>query len=198
MGKGGEEIWIEVDCGKRFTSQMNDTFDSGRREFMRKMGGAGAAVAMGGIPIFGEAAKKVSAATSETLVATFYGTLSDEQKEAFCFPFDHELRSKVDNNWHITKTAVSALTADQQAMVREIFNGLHSEEYAEKVMAQVIHDSGKAGWESGAVAVFGEPGTGQVRVCLHRAALHAAVRRGFGGGGGIRRADLLRPRGGWV
>jgi len=40
------------------------------------------------------AAKK---ATSETLVTTLFQTLTEGQKKSVCFPFDHPLRSKVDN-----------------------------------------------------------------------------------------------------
>ena len=39
---------------------------------------------------------------SETVVAHLYKTLSAEQKRKVVFPFDHPLRSKVDNNWHVT------------------------------------------------------------------------------------------------
>src|SRR5260370_32893399 len=54
---------------------------------------------------------------SETLTATLYKSLSTEQKQKVTFPFDHPLRSKVDNNWHITPTSIGELfNPDQQAM----------------------------------------------------------------------------------
>ena len=60
--------------------------------------------------------------TSETLVATLYQSLTEEQRKAVCYPFDHPLRSKVDNNWHITdKKTGTFFTRDQQAMIHEIF-----------------------------------------------------------------------------
>ena len=65
---------------------------------------------------------------------TFYDSLSEEQRKKVCFPFDHKLRLKVENNWHITKTLVEDYSKDQQAMIKEIFMGLHSEEYA-KIIA---------------------------------------------------------------
>src|SRR5687768_17467874 len=43
---------------------------------------------------------------SETLVSQFYKGLSEEQRKAVCFEFGHELQSKIDNNWFITKTRV--------------------------------------------------------------------------------------------
>jgi hypothetical protein len=93
-------------------------------------------------------------------VATFYKSLTDAQKKAVTFPFDHPLRSKIDNNWNITdKKLADFFNADQQAMVRAIFNGLHSPEYADRVFKQVEHDSGKEGFGGCSIALFGEPGT---------------------------------------
>jgi len=108
-----------------------------------------------------EAADKKPAKTSETLVSEFYKTLNEQQRGAICLPFGHELQSKIDNNWFITKTKVSDFTRDQQQMIREIFLGLHSEEYAKKVLEQVEHDNGDGGFGKCSVAMFGEPGTGK-------------------------------------
>src|SRR5205823_14440097 len=91
---------------------------------------------------------------SETLVATLYKSLNEEQRKAVAFPFDHPLRSQVDNNWHITdKKLAQFFSKDQQEMVRQIFVGLHSAEYAEKVMQQVVHDSGQEGFGYSSVAL---------------------------------------------
>ena len=145
-----------------------------RRNFL-KTTVAGVAATTATVLPFGaitEAADRVHAstgknATSETLVATLYRSLSDEQRKAVCFPFDHPLRSKVDNNWHITDKHVAAFySRDQQAMIREIFMKLHSPEYAERVMQQVTHDDAKEGFGGAAVALFGEPGTGKFEFVL--------------------------------
>lgn len=132
-----------------------------RRDFIRHAGTglavaglAGAAVA----PALDVALKPVA---SETLAATLFKSLSEKQRASLCFSFDHELRSKVDNNWHITKSTVADMTKDQQDMVKAIFDGLHSPEYRETVYKQVVHDAGKAGFGGSAVAFFGEPGTGK-------------------------------------
>ena len=53
---------------------------------------------------------KPRAGSSETLVAQFYKSLTDEQRKGVCFPFGHELQSKIDNNWHITQARVSQFT----------------------------------------------------------------------------------------
>src|SRR5206468_5945922 len=78
-------------------------------------------------------------------------------------------------------------TADQQAMIKEIFLGLHSPEYAETVLKQVEHDSGKAGFGGSAVALFGEPGTGKFefvltgRHCTRRCDGDSVAGAAFGG-----------------
>ena len=132
-----------------------------RRSFLRQTTAAAAALA---VAPWARAAEK---AKSETLVKQLHGTLSEEQRKAVCFGFDHPRRSMVDNNWHIVDQKLGAFfTKDQQALVREIFMGLHSPEYAETVMKQVIHDSGKAGFEDSSVALFGEPGSGKFEFVL--------------------------------
>lgn len=125
---------------------------------------------------------------SETLVKTFYGTLTEAQKTALVFSFDDPLRSKISNNWHITGQRIGAfLSADQNAMVREIFLNLHSEEYRDKVMAQVEHDSGAAGFGDSSVAIFGEPDTGKFqfvltgRHCTRRVDGDSVAGKAFGG-----------------
>jgi hypothetical protein len=78
---------------------------------------------------------------SEALVASLYKTLTPEQKKVICFPFGHEMQSKVDNNWHITPTKIAQFfTPDQQAMVEGSFKGLHNPEFVDKVMMQMKED----------------------------------------------------------
>ena len=52
-------------------------------------------------------------------------------------------------------------------MIKEIFLGLHSEEYAEKVWEQFDSDNrGDGGFPSASIALFGEPGTGKFEFVL--------------------------------
>jgi hypothetical protein len=132
-----------------------------RREFIKKTGVAAAAMAMAPWALAEEKAK------SETLVQQLYGSLNEAQRKAICFPFNHARRSMVDNNWNIVdQTVGDFFNKDQQALIRDIFLGLHSPEYAETVMKQVVHDSGKAGFGSSSVALFGEPGSGKFEFVL--------------------------------
>ena len=105
--------------------------------------------------------------SSETLVSQLYKSLKEEQKKLVAFPFEHPLREKVDNNWQITKKSIGEIfTKDQQALVKEIFLKLHSEEYAETVLGQVLYDSEGEGFESTSVALFGKPNTGRFEFVL--------------------------------
>jgi Protein of unknown function (DUF3500) len=133
-----------------------------RRSFLKTSAGL---LAGSALPLIGEEPAK---ATGETLTAQLFKSLNDEQRKKICFPFDHEKRSLVDNNWMIVPHPVAdVFTPDQRALVRDIFNSLHSEEYRKTVMDQVVHDSEGDGFEKGtAVAIFGEPGTGKFEFVL--------------------------------
>jgi len=140
-----------------------------RRQFLKTT--ASAIVTATALPAAGLvssiASESSSKPKSETLVTTLYKSLSEDQRKAVCFAFDHPLRSKVDNNWHIVdKKLAQFFTADQQQMVKEIFKGLHSPEYAETVYKQVEHDSGKEGFGDSSLALFGEPGSGKFEFVL--------------------------------
>ncbi|HWE02258.1 MAG TPA: DUF3500 domain-containing protein [Tepidisphaeraceae bacterium] len=140
-----------------------------RRDFLRNTtagiattAAAAGLYSLGGSPCLAAVAGSAAspAPSAESLVAQFYKTLSDDQKKSICFAFDHPLRKKVDNNWFIVdKHIKDLLNKDQRQMVRDIFTGLHSEEYADRVMHQVETDNGEdGGFNSCAVAMFGQPG----------------------------------------
>jgi hypothetical protein len=141
-----------------------------RRTFIKTAVTGLAAAGAGGLPLLAGAEPKPPAptnATSETLVTTLYQSLTEAQRQSVVFPFDHPLRSKVDNNWHITKQRVGKdFTTDQQAMIREIFLKMHSPEYAERVMKQVEHDAGEQGFGACSIALFGQPGIGKFEFVL--------------------------------
>ncbi len=144
-----------------------------RRTFLRQAAASASAVSLGPFAAssFGadDPSEPSALPQSETVVKTLYDSLTERQHEALVFPFDHDLRSAVDNNWHITprdKAIGRFLTGDQQAMVEEIFVNLHSEEYRDQVMHQVDHDNGGRGLRPANIAIFGEPGTGQFEFVL--------------------------------
>ena len=157
-----------------------------RRDFLKTTATGVALAATGSSALAAASGRK--AAQPETLVSTLYKSLKPEQRSAIAFPFDHPLRTKVDNNWHITDKKLSEFfTADQQQMVKEIFRGIHSEEYADTVYKQVEHDSGKEGFGGSSIALFGEPGTGKFefvitgRHCTRRCDGDSVEGAAFGG-----------------
>ena len=137
-----------------------------RRDFLKTTLGGVAAASASGL-LVPQLARAAAERKSETLVTTLFKSLKEEQQRGICFPFDHPLRSKVDNNWMVAEPLSKAFNRDQQAMVREIFLGLHSPEYADKVLEQVVHDAqGETFEESTSVALFGEPGSGKFEFVL--------------------------------
>jgi len=109
------------------------------------------------------AAQDPKSPKAETLVKTLYTSLSEKQRKHVCFDFNHALRHEIENNWFIVKDhrVAKSYTKDQQAMIREIFMNMHSEEYAKQVMKQVEHDNGSGGFGNCSIALFGEPDTGK-------------------------------------
>ncbi len=150
---------------KNIACSACDTDQVNRRTFIKSTAAVGLAAASTGlITRWPAVAKEGPQPESETLVQQLYGTLTPEQKKLCAFPFDHELRSAINNNWHITKTQLDRdFTKEQQDLIRQIFNGLHSPEWAEKVMAQIEHDGG---YDGSSIALFGEPGSGKFQFVL--------------------------------
>ena len=106
-----------------------------------------------------------SSERSENLVGTLYKSLSPQQRQTVTFPFHHPLRSRVDNNWHVTPVTIGRFfTPDQQAMIRESFRNLHNPDFADKVFYHLNEDGG--GIENYSVALFGEPGRGAFEFVL--------------------------------
>ena len=125
---------------------------SPRREFLKT-------AALGSVGMAAAAAASKFTGSSETLVATLHKSLTEAQKQKVAFAFDHPLRSKVDNNWMITPMKISQFfNPDQQAMIAEIFKGLHNPDFLDKIFYHLEEDGGGLGNYS--VALFGEPGTG--------------------------------------
>jgi hypothetical protein len=105
---------------------------------------------------------------SETLAAQLYRSLDDAQRALICHAFEDPLRQKVDNNWLISKKSIrECLKPDQCDLVRQIFRHLHSPEFADRAMEQMVHDSEGKGFDGGtSVALFGKPGTGKFEFVL--------------------------------
>ena len=135
-----------------YTAAMNITANLNRRQFLGKA--AAVTSALAAAPSLGAAPKP------ETLVAQLHESLSREQRETVVLPFDSPLRSRVENNWHITDARVGRFfTRDQQALIEQIFMDLHAPEFADSLMKHVADDFGSI--RNLSVALFGEPGSGK-------------------------------------
>jgi hypothetical protein len=141
----------------------------GRRDFLRA-----AAYAAGALAFPAAAnAKPEPAKSSESVVKLLYDSLTDAQKKQICFAWDHAdkgkgvLRSHISNNWRITKPAIKStfFTADQQRMIRDIFEGLVNPEWVTKFDKQFKDDMGGFGLQQ-SIALFGTPGGGKFEFVL--------------------------------
>jgi len=134
-----------------------------RRSFLKTVGGAlvagSAASALPATRVWAAAPKR----PAETTVKLLYDSLTAEQRKIMHFPFDHEKRSHISNNWHVVDNEVGAIgklySSDQQELIRLIFKGVTSEDGYERFMKQMDDDAG--GFEHYTCAIFGEPGTHQ-------------------------------------
>lgn len=130
-----------------------------RRLFLKAAGAATVAgvtmpMLVGQPGLFAAPSAKSSA---ETAVGRFFASLSAEQKKTICLPFDHEKRTKISANWHVTDPRIGKFfSKDQQAIISEIVRGVTSEEGYERLKKQMDEDAG--GLDEFSVAMFGEPG----------------------------------------
>lgn len=137
-----------------------------RRRFLRTAAGTLAAGAvLPAVPLGAPSRALAETATPpakspETLVKVLHDSLKAEQCGVMHFPFDHEKRSRISNNWNIVEPEVGAIgklyTPDQQEIIRQILRGVLTEDGYERLMKQMGDDSG--GFQEYTCALFGEPG----------------------------------------
>ena len=140
-----------------------------RRRFLtstcQSIVGAAALPALASVPLVTSSLKaaespKAPAKAAETYVQKFYESLSPAQRKLMHFPFDHELRSYVANNWDVVEPKVAAIgelyTPDQKELLRQIFRSNTSEDGFERFHKQMEDDAG--GFDNYTCAVFGKPG----------------------------------------
>ena len=86
-----------------------------------------------------------------------YDTLSPSQREVICFPFDHELRQRINANWKITDPTIASdfFSNQQRDLADQIFRSVTSPEGYERFRKQMDEDSG--GFGNYTMAIFGQP-----------------------------------------
>jgi hypothetical protein len=135
-----------------------------RRDFLKATSVGVAVAAAGAWPGLVSAAPN-NQDKPESLVKVLYESLTPKQKETVCFDWNHEdpergvLRTRISNNWHITNPVVNSefYTADQQRLVRDIFENIIQPEWHSKIYKQLEDDAGGFGNQQN-FAIFGAPG----------------------------------------
>jgi hypothetical protein len=145
-----------------------------RRGFLQTAGAtAAAAVATGSLIRPAAAQEPIESGTPESVVKLLYDSFSQEQREAVCFDWDYVdpsrglLRTRVAANWRITKPPIKSdfYTADQQRMIRDVFEGIIDPEWHAKFDKQIQDDDDGFGTQQ-RIALFGTPGSGKFEFVL--------------------------------
>ena len=136
-----------------------------RRDFLKGAGTVAAIAAAGTVPVFAvprAIAAPSAGGSAESLVGTLYKNLTDDQKKAVCFGWDHPRRLMVGNNWQIVPQKIGQFyTPEQQEIITAVFKSAHSEEWVEKRIKQMTDDSGGKGISDYQMAIFGKPDSNQ-------------------------------------
>jgi hypothetical protein len=115
-------------------------------------------------------------------VRALYESLSDGQKKALCFDWDHKghgglpLRLHVTNNWAVSNTTIASLTKDQQALVADVLQSVLNPGWPEKLARQAKDDTGKHWTADRKIALFGAPASGRCQCII--SGFHLTFRAG--------------------
>lgn len=100
-----------------------------------------------------------NAAKTDSLPMQLYKSLTDEQRQNVCLPKDHPRRQYINNWWYIHREyrIPSTFNAEQQALIKQIFDSLHSEPHQDAVNQQVLIDQYGEVKNAPAAGFFGTP-----------------------------------------
>lgn len=152
---------MKTDAKTNACSDCESSLD--RRSFLQRASAAAIAATVVPSLLAGRSlyAAPTAESAAESVVAQFYKTLTDTQKKEIVLPFDNDLRSRANANWHITKPKIDDdfFTKEQRALVEEIVRKVTSADGFERIKTQTEEDAGGLGQYS--IAVFGTPGSGK-------------------------------------
>ena len=96
---------------------------------------------------------------SDSLATQLYKSLSDSQKEKLCLPANDPKRQYISNWWYVhpEHRIPTSFTPDQQELIRNIFDSLHSPEYQDAVNNQVLIDQYGEEKNAPSAGFFGTP-----------------------------------------
>lgn len=144
--------------------------DLDRRRFLHQAGAA--AVSASAIARWADASPPTNK-TADSLVKLLHESLTPRQRETICFAWDYEhpkrglLRTRVENNWKVTKPDINSdfYTADQQALIRSIFERIVHPDWHARIDQQLKDDAGGFGQQQ-SIALFGQPGEGKFQFLI--------------------------------
>lgn len=125
----------------------------------------------------------------DSLPMQLFKSLTAEQRKKVCLPADHPLRKYVDNWWYIHPDyrIPTTFDADQQRLIKKIFDSLHSAEHQAAVEEQVLLDQYGESKNAPAAGFFGTPEDADFEFIFtghhvtRRCSAHSDQGRGFGG-----------------
>ncbi|MCA9190556.1 MAG: DUF3500 domain-containing protein [Planctomycetales bacterium] len=102
---------------------------------------------------------KAIESNSDSLPMQLYKSLSEQQRQKVCLPIDSPRRGYVSNWWYIHPDYRIPSTFDeqQQELIKQIFDSLHSEEHQDAVNKQVLIDQYGEQRNAPAAGFFGTP-----------------------------------------
>lgn len=139
-----------------------------RRTFLRRAAGATVATLVAEPALWSAPSLPAAPAQpgpSAAAIRAFYGSLTDAQKKAMAFDWDHigftklPLRLHVTNNWDISPMAISSFTKEQQRLIDDVLASVLSPPWPERLKRQARDDTGRP-WGNQKVAIFGRPDKG--------------------------------------
>ncbi len=97
--------------------------------------------------------------TVDSLPMQLYKSLTDEQRKRVCLPIDHPKRKFVSNWWYIhpENRIPTTFNAQQQELIKQIFDAMHSRDHQAAVNEQVLIDQYGDEDNAPAAGFFGSP-----------------------------------------
>jgi uncharacterized glyoxalase superfamily protein PhnB len=128
-------------------------------------------------------------ANADSLPMQLYKSLSESQKQRLCLPIDHPRRQYVSNWWYIhpNDRIPKTFNAEQQELIKKIFDSMHSREHQDAVNHQVLIDQYGEEKNAPAVGFFGTPNDKNFEFIFtghhvtRRCNAHSNQGKGFGG-----------------
>lgn len=134
-------------------------------------------------------AKPAASKGGDSLAMQLYKSLSDEQRQKVCLPADHPRRKYVSNWWYIhpDHRIPATFSAEQQELIKKIFDSLHSADHQAAIQEQVLLDQYGELKNAPAAGFFGTPANADFEFIFtghhvtRRCNAHTDKGQGFGG-----------------